>query len=364
MQDLPGAAALPMLDVYLPMMRTAAVLAAGQLGLFETLARGPRTVPSLARSLRVPPRGLERLVDLLVQAGWLRRHGTKVGNAVATQRWFTSRGAVDYTPGLVWTADAWRLTADLAGSLRRGRPELRLWDRMAQEPGLGERFAAYMHAFARHAGPHIARSVRIPRTARRLLDVGGSHGLHSLAFCERHPPLSAVVFDHAVSLRTTKANVRAHGLQGRVTTRAGDCVTDPIGTGFDVVLYFSVAHNQAAADNAAVLAKCAAALNPGGLLVVQDYLADHMPKDYGAAFDLTLLLEVGTHTHRLADFERWIADAGLVDCRHRVLRPAAMGSVLTAKKPLSRAVRPATIASGTGARAAPTRRSAAARARR
>jgi hypothetical protein len=69
------------------------------------------------------------------------------------------------------------------------------------------------------------------------------------------------------------------------------------------------------------------------VLVVQDYLRDHMPADYGAAFDLTLLLEVGTHTHRRADFERWIADAGLVDCRHRVLRPAAMGSVLTAKKP-------------------------------
>lgn len=364
MQELQGASALPMLDVYLPMMRTAAVLAAGQLGLFEALAKGPRTVPSLARSLRVPPRGLERLVDLLVLAGWLQRRSGKVGNSATTQRWFTSRGAVDYTPGLVWTADAWRLTSDLAGSVRRGGPELRLWDRMAQQPGLGERFAAYMHAFAQDAGPRIAATVRLPRGASRLLDVGGSHGLHSIAFCERHPGLSAVVFDHAVSLRTTRANVRRHGLGDRVTTRAGDCVTDELGSGFDVVLYFSVAHNQTAADNAAVLAKCAKALNPGGVLVVQDYLRDHMPADYGAAFDLTLLLEVGTHTHPRADFERWITDAGLVDCRHRVLRPAAMGSVLVAKKPLSRAVRPATAASGTGAREAPALRPAAGRARR
>ena len=353
-----------MLDVYLPMMRTAAVLAAGQLGLFEALVRGPRPLPALARQLDVPARGLERLVDLLVLAGWLQRRASMIANAAATQRWFTSRGAVDYTPGLLWTADAWRLTADLAGSLQRGGPEVRLWDRMAKEPGLGERFAAYMHAFARQAGPRIARAVTIPRTARTLLDVGGSHGLHSIAFCERHPQLSAVVFDHAVSLRTTKANVKAHGLGGRVTTRAGDCVTDALGSGFDVVLYFSVAHNQSPADNAAVLAKCAAALNPGGLLVVQDYLRDHMPKDYGAAFDLTLLLEVGTHTHRLADFRKWIADAGLVDCRHRVLRPAAMGSVLTAKKPVSRAVRRPTGAAGTVATAAPARRPAAAHARR
>ena len=70
-----------MLDVYLPMMQNAAVLAAGQLGLFEALARGPRTLPALARQLGTPIRGLERLVDLLVLAGWLQSRRSKV------QRW-------------------------------------------------------------------------------------------------------------------------------------------------------------------------------------------------------------------------------------------------------------------------------------
>ena len=79
-----------MLAVYLPMMQNAAVLAAGQLGLFEALARGPRTLPALARQLAAPAHGLERLVDLLVLAGWLQRRAAKVANTQTTQRWFTS----------------------------------------------------------------------------------------------------------------------------------------------------------------------------------------------------------------------------------------------------------------------------------
>ena len=338
-RELPGASALPMLDVYLPMMRTAALLAAGELGLFERLARGAASAARLARSLRVDAHGVARLADVLVQAGYLRRRGARYANTPHAQRWFTSRGTVDYTPGLLWTCDAWSLTAELAGAIRRGGPRESLWTRMARAPGMGERFANYMLAFARHVGPQIVRAVTLPRGAQRLLDVGGSHGLHSIAFCRANPQLHAVVFDHAVSLRETAANVRAAGLQDRITTRAGDCTRDALGSGFDAVLYFSVAHNQSAATNARVIGKCARALRPGGLLVVQDYPNDRTPPAYAAAFDLTLLLEVGHRTHALAAFRGWCARAGLRRFRHVALSPSAMGSLMTAQKPSRRAAR-------------------------
>ncbi len=105
------------------------------------------------------------------------------------------------------------------------------------------------------------------------------------------------------------------------------------------MLYFSVAHNQSAPTNARVIAKCARALRPGGLLVVQDYPNDRTPPAYAAAFDLTLLLEVGHQTHALAAFRGWCARAGLRHFRHLALSPAAMGSVMTARKPAGRGAR-------------------------
>ncbi len=325
--------ALPMLDVYLPMMRTAAVLAAAQLGVFAALQRGAKTPGQLAKVLRADERGLLRLCDQLVTAGYLVRRGSRIANSAPTQRWFTPAGEVDYTPGLHWTRDAWRLVEDLGPSVRTGGPRTPLWERMRRQSGLGDRFAAYMHAFAEHSSPQIARCVRMPQNARRLLDVGGSHGLHAIAACRAHPNLTAVVFDHAVSLRQTKQHVRAARLQQRITTQAGDCVADDLGRDFDVVYYFSVAHNQTSAHNARVLRKCARALRPGGVLVIQDYVRGVVPEPYGSAFDLTLLLEVGTGTHDLAAFRAWVAAAGLTGFRHRQLPEPTMGSVITARKP-------------------------------
>ena len=322
-----------MLDVYLPMMRTAGILAAGQLGLFARLARGPRSAAQLARAIGADPHGIERLADLLVAAGYLRRTARGYANTAHVRRWFADEGRVDYGAGLAWTRHAWHLVEDLGGAIARGGPQRSLWRRMRDRPELGEHFAAYMRAFAAHAGPVLRRHVVLPRGANRLLDIGGSHGLHAIAFCRQHPQLHAVVFDHAVSLRATPQHVREAGLGDRITTRAGDCVRDDLGTGFDVVLYFSVAHNQSAADNQKVLRKCARALRPGGLLVVHDYVRGVVPEPYGAAFDLTLLLEVGHRTQTLDMFREQVQRAGFIGFRHVRLAPAAMGSVMTARKP-------------------------------
>jgi tRNA A22 N-methylase len=35
----------------------------------------------------------------------------------------------------------------------------------------------------------------VPRGARDLLDIGGSHGYYSVALCRRHPTLRAVILD-------------------------------------------------------------------------------------------------------------------------------------------------------------------------
>ncbi|MFY9344931.1 MAG: methyltransferase [Planctomycetota bacterium] len=326
--EVPGSAAPPMLAVYLPMMRAAAVLAAGELGLFAALGKRTLSPAALAKALRADVHGVRRLADVLVAGGWLvRRHGG-YANRPATRRWLTAGGEVDFTAGLAWTREAWRLLPELAAAIRRGGPSMRLWDRMARTPAMGKRFAAYMRAFAELTSPILAKSVQLPRGARRLLDLGGSHGLHAIAFCRAHPGLAAVVFDQRVSLATTPALIREHGMRGRITTQAGDCVRDPIGSGYDVILYFSVAHNQSERANRKVLAKCAAALNPGGLLVIHDYVRGRLPEPYAASFDLTLLLEVGHRTYDLPTFRRWLRDAGLVRCRHVPLAPAGLGSLL------------------------------------
>ena len=64
-----GSAELAMLDVYMPMMKSAAILSAGQLGLFEALAGGPLDIPALAYKLQASANGTRFLADFLVTIG-------------------------------------------------------------------------------------------------------------------------------------------------------------------------------------------------------------------------------------------------------------------------------------------------------
>ena len=90
-----GSAELAMLDVYMPMMKSAAILSAGKLGLFEALAQGPLDIPRLADKIQASINGTRFLADFLVTVGYLEQHGEQFANTASTQRWFTSAGQVD-----------------------------------------------------------------------------------------------------------------------------------------------------------------------------------------------------------------------------------------------------------------------------
>jgi len=323
---------LPMIDVYLPMMKSAAIISAGQLGLFEALAEGPLTVGELAVRLQSSSRGIAMLADFLVSIAYLERRDQAYANTAATQRCFTSHGAVDYTPGLLWTAEAWPMMGELASAVRRGGPQTTLWEVMQSRPQLGQTFAAYMAAFARDLGPDLLRLVPVRPDQYRLLDLGGSHGLHSIRFCEHHPQLMAQIVDFPSALEATPATITAHGLSGRITLTPGSVLDHDWGTGHDLVFYLSVAHNQTAEDNRQVIRRIRNSLNPGGLLVIHEYLDDQPAGAYLAAFKLTLLYETGTSIHRESDYRAWLEEAGFTSVRRIDLDPPEKGSLLLASR--------------------------------
>jgi SAM-dependent methyltransferase len=203
---------------------------------------------------------------------------------------------------------------------------------MQERPHWGPIFGSYMHAFARHLGPDLLRLVTVPEGSRRLLDLGGSHGLHSVGFCRRHPALEAVIVDFPSALSETEAMLRREGLAARVTVRPGDLLHGDWGDGYDVVLYLSVAHNQVAEANRRLIAQMGVALRPGGLLVIHEYLTGEPLDVYDAAFRLTLLTETATRTYGLEEFNDWLEAGGFTPPTRIDLNPRQKGSLLLAHR--------------------------------
>ena len=99
------------------------------------------------------------------------------------------------------------------------------------------------------------------RSARRLLDLGGGHGLYAIALTRKNPDLSAVVFDLPEVTPATREMIRYYGAQGRITTHEGDFFRDPLGTGYDILFSSS----NPSGKMPALIPKISDALNPGGL---------------------------------------------------------------------------------------------------
>lgn len=325
-----GSEELPMVDVYLPMMKAAAIISAGQLRLFQALAGGPLPVARLAEVAGASEVGVRQLADFLVALGYLTEGPEGLANSPRAARWFTDRGDVDYTAGLLWTAESWGIMGQLTAAVRQGAPEKTLWESMQERPHWGPTFSSYMKAFAQHLGPDLLEQVALPSGARRLLDLGGSHGLHSVAFCRRYPELEAVIVDFPSALTQTEAMLAREGLSPRIAVRPGNLLDGHWGEHYDVVFYLSVAHNQTAEDNQRVFERIASALRPGGLLVIHEYLNGTPLDAYHAAFRLTLLVETATRTYSLEELSAWLSFSGFDTPTRIDLSPPEKGSLLIA----------------------------------
>jgi SAM-dependent methyltransferase len=327
-----GSAELAMLDVYMPMMKSAAIISASRLGLFEALAGGPLAIVTLAAKIHASLEGTARLVDFLVSIAYLEEQDDCVANSASTQRWFTSAGQIDYTPGVLWTHAAWSMMGNLAEAVKAGMPEKTLWDNMLEQPELGPLFSSYMRAFSHDLGPDLLKHVPIAEGHQRLLDLGGSHGLHSIRFCQRYPQLEALIVDLPTALADTATTIEQEQLSDRVRLRPGDVLHWDWGGQHDVVFYLSVAHNQSADDNRQVIAKIGETLRPGGLLVIHEYLHDETPSAFQAAFRLTLLYETGTRTYHYDDYTKWLTAAGFTAIERIDLDPLEKGSLILARR--------------------------------
>jgi len=106
-----------------------------------------------------------------------------------------------------------------------------------------------------------------------LLDVGGGPGSYSIAACKKYPQLKAVVFDLKETIDIAKKVIAREGMAKQVDTIEGSWEMESYGSGYDVVILSNILHGKES-EAAMKLKKSYTALEPGGLLAVQEFLLD------------------------------------------------------------------------------------------
>jgi hypothetical protein len=257
-------------------MASKALFAALDFDLFTHISRGSDSLSPLAKATGIAENRLHTLLTALKSIGLLTEAGGHFKNAPATSRYLVAGAPGDFRDYVRFVNGAFGYESfrHLEKALRGDRifPNKGFYEGLIYDAGIGGAlFSSAQHTGSQ--GPARLMAKRIDLKGRdKLLDVGGGSGAFTLAFCADNPQLSATILDFAQTIDTAKRYAREAGLSNRIAHVAGNAATADWPGGHGVVL-MSYIWSAVGREETEILAKRAfAALPPGGLLLVHDFM--------------------------------------------------------------------------------------------
>jgi len=301
-----------------------------ELGIFETLAGRSATAAEVAVAVEADARGVELLLNAAAALGLLEKREARFANTTLTETCLAPVEAGAMVRSLRLERAFYRRWGCLADAVRTGqRPEEDRRDEKAE--GWVRNFVYGLYDIARPAAPVIAEALTLPEDRPlRVIDVGGCHAAYSLALARRHPLLTATVFELPAVVPFAREIIAQASLANRVFVQEGNFQREELGCGYDVALVFGVLNGEPPEGRPALIRKVFAALNPGGQIVLRDFVLD--PDRAGppeaAIFALhTLLATESGGLDTSDDWARWLVEAGFTPPRTIAL-PARVGATL------------------------------------
>jgi (2Fe-2S) ferredoxin/ubiquinone/menaquinone biosynthesis C-methylase UbiE len=301
-------------------MASRVVLTALELDVFTAVGKG-ETAQRVASKIEASVRGTEMLLNALVSLKLLAKHDKTYTNSGLAARFLVEGTADSARQAQLHAANMWRRWSTLTDAVRNGTAV-----EQGGRNGWVKPFIAAMDHNARGRASTVARAAEL-NGAKRLLDLGGGSGAYSIAFAKACPALSCEVVDLPEVLPIAEEHIRQAGMQGRISTRAGDMLSVPLEPGkYDVVLLSAICHMFSAEENRQLLARAYGALARKGKLVISDFILepDRTAPRQAALFALSML--VGTRagaSYSEAEYSEWMKQAGFAESKRvRIPGPA------------------------------------------
>ena len=261
------------LDLIEAFRRSKSMFAAVALGVFDSLAEGPKTAAQLGGD----PDAMTRLLDACVCLGLLVRDGGLYRNTPVAVTYLVRSSAKTMTGYILYSnAALFRLWTHLEDAVREGSNRWSqafgwdgpIFDNFFKTDQATHDFLLGMNGFGVLSSPAVVAAFDLSRF-RRLVDLGGATGHLPIAACERYPSLSAAVFD----LPRVIASVRGFVAGTRVELIEGDFFTDELPPA-DLYSLGQILHDWTEGRIRRLLARIHQRLPAGGGLLIAERLLD------------------------------------------------------------------------------------------
>jgi len=319
-------------EMALAFKQSGTLKAALELNLFTKIAEGFAEPGEIAAKVGILPDAAERLMIACTALNLLERKENKYVNTADVDRYLVKGKPTYFGDYLVWQInneyDGWK---NITGLLK---PPLRTYYLMASDPQAARAFTVAGYESSISAGHKLAKEFDFSPFSL-WLDLGGGSGCYSIAAASRYPHLRSVVFDQSNVVIVTEEFITQAGLSDRVKTHAGNFFEDEYPRGADLVSYIGCLNAYDVADILFVLSKAFEAVEPGGGIIIVDYmLNDDKTGPLDSVFrHLTGVSELNpAYISSSVEWCGYLKKVGFVDTEANEFIPAQMGRV-TARKP-------------------------------
>jgi predicted O-methyltransferase YrrM len=279
------------------------LLAALDLDLFEILdQKGPGDRNEIAQWVGINGMFARAFLDALADMGFLIRKDERYANSKAANNFLLRRSPFfqsDWVKNLV-QGGHWK---DLTSSLRVNQPPK---DNFNAGPS-----PSFIDALGQRAlrGELQAVTETISNwegfyTSEKMLDLGGGHGLYSIALCQDNPHLKGIIYDKPHIMETTLRYIADYGMSERLEVVGGDMCRDTLGVGYDIIIISHLLY-KFRNDLGSIFDKVVGSLKPGGLLVTNHWFCatDCAPQSGGVQELAKALQSFGHPLCHVEDFD-------------------------------------------------------------
>jgi hypothetical protein len=297
-----------------------ALHASVRLDIFTPLVERSLTAEELAGILESDVRGTRMLLNALTALELTEKIGDKYASTPFAAK-YLCRASQQYLGHIILhhrhLMASWsRLdTAVITGNPDTERVSL------STDGDVQENFEMGMFNLAMQVAPQLVPQIDL-RGHRRLLDLGGGPGTYAIHFCRHNPELRAVVYDLPITRPFAEKTITRFGLTDRIDFVAGDFMNDEIEGRYDVAWLSHILHGAGPEGTAVILEKAVAALEKGGLIMVQEFILDDNQCSplFPALFSLNMLLGTPAgQSYSQRELFEMLASAGVRELRRHSL---------------------------------------------
>ena len=315
---------------------SAILRAAIKLDIFSLLENDTLTPQDVAVRIGASPRYTQSFLDCCVELDLLDKNDGKFMNSAMTSNYLV-KGKAEYVGDhALHHTNTWASWGRLDEVIKEGKTLLPYETGYVDADTYWSDYMIGQHNRATSGQAHYLVQTLDLREKRKLIDLGGGAASYSIALCDANAKLKAVVVDQKEPLSIAKPLVEESNLQDRITLLEGDFFDTHLGTGYDVCLISGVVLIKPEEDSRRLFQFAFDILEPGGLVVVQDYMRieDHPERRrLDAMEDLYVLVafDPGAGDREGDEVASWLEDAGFKNAKTIPL-PTQLGLV-TAEKP-------------------------------